>query len=223
MKGSGEAAARLAAWRAAYGDRVLTEGDVDPDALTQLDRWLDDAAAAGIAEPNAMVLATASSAGQPAARTVLLKGLDKRGLVFYTNYGSAKADDLAENPRAEVVFPWHPMERQVRVRGDVAKVDPAESRAYFATRPRESRLGAWASAQSSVVADREALDAAYARWEEQWPVGMEVPMPPFWGGYRLVPTAVELWQGRRGRLHDRLRYRRAGAGAADWVLERLAP
>lgn len=205
-----------------YTAGELTEDAVDPDPLVQFNHWFDDALAFGITEPNAMVLATASADGMPSARTVLLKGLDRRGLVFYTNYASDKAHDLAANPRAEVVFPWHPMQRQVRVRGSVSRVEEGESAAYFRSRPRDSQLGAWASEQSRVVPDRAALDRVYAELDSRWPEGTSIPLPDFWGGFRLVPAAVEFWQGRVGRLHDRLRYRRPGPDAT-WVLERLAP
>lgn len=205
--------------RRRYEAGELREDAVAADPITQLRRWLDDAIDYGIAEPNAMVLATATPDGIPSARTVLLKGLDERGLTFYTNYTSAKARAIEANPRAEVVFPWHAMQRQVRVHGTVSRVSREESAAYFATRPRESQLGAWASEQSRVVPDRATLDMAYTELAERW-ADKEIPLPDFWGGYRLVPLSVELWQGRIGRLHDRLRYRRADE---DWIVERLAP
>jgi pyridoxamine 5'-phosphate oxidase len=208
----------LAAMRREYAAAGLSEGDLAPDWLGQLRAWLMDAVAAGLPEPNAMVLATADALGRPSARTVLLKGLDERGLVFYTNYGSRKAAEMAANPHASVVFPWHPISRQVVVVGRVDRVDRAESEAYFATRPRTAQLGAWASPQSRVLADRSALDEAYGEAERRFPGG--VPAPEHWGGLRLVPSTVEFWQGRGGRLHDRLRYRSAGD---DWVVERLAP
>lgn len=210
----------LAALRQSYRRGELTEDLVDADPIQQFRTWLHDAIAAGVAEPNAMVLATADGDGVPSARTVLLKGLDETGLVFYTNYSSDKAAELDANPHAALVFPWHAMERQVRLAGPVARVDRSESAAYFATRPRESRLGAWASHQSTVVADRAALDRAYDEAEARWPDDAEIPLPDFWGGYRLRPESVEFWQGRVGRLHDRLRYRRTTEG---WTLERLAP
>lgn len=206
--------------RRSYDAGELTESDVDPDALAQFGRWLDEAVAYGIVEPNAMVLATATRDGGPSARTVLLKGVDERGLAFYTNYTSDKARDLDANPRAEVVFPWHAMQRQVRVAGTIERVSRAESAAYFASRPRESQLGAWASAQSQVVPDRAALDAAYAGVAARWSEEEAVPVPDFWGGYRLNPRTIEFWQGRVGRLHDRLRYRREDD---HWRIERLAP
>lgn len=206
--------------RRTYAAGELSEHAVDVDAVAQFGRWLEDAVAYGIDEPNAMVLATASGDGVPAARTVLLKGVDERGLTFYTNYTSNKARDLDANPRAEVVFPWHAMQRQVRVAGTIERVSREETAAYFASRPRESQLGARASAQSRVVPDRATLDAAYAELEQRWPAGEAIPVPDFWGGYRLTPATIEFWQGRIGRLHDRLRYRKDGD---RWRIERLAP
>ena len=206
--------------RRAYARGGLHERDLAGDPVAQFGRWFDDAVAAGLHEPNAMVLATCSADGVPSARTVLLKGCDERGFVFYTNRGSAKARDLAATAVAALLFPWHPLERQVRVTGAVREVEQTETERYFATRPRESQLGAWASQQSSVIADRAALDAALAAVAERFPEGTPVLVPPFWGGYRVVPDVVEFWQGRVGRLHDRLRYRRDGEG---WVVERLAP
>jgi pyridoxamine 5'-phosphate oxidase len=206
--------------RRAYGLGALSEDDVDPDPLVQMRRWLDDAVSFGVAEPNAMVLATTDGSGRPSARIVLLKQLDERGLAFYTNTESRKGSELAADPRCAAVFPWHAMERQVRVEGTAEPVPRDEVEAYFATRPRESRLGAWASEQSRPVASRDELDQRYASYDEQWPDGSAIPAPPFWGGYRIRPEVVELWQGRTGRLHDRLRYRRTPAG---WTLERLQP
>jgi pyridoxamine 5'-phosphate oxidase len=207
--------------RREYALAGLAEEDLAPDWLGQLRAWLHEAVSAGLPEPNAMVLATADAQGRPSARTVLLKGLDERGLLFFTNYHSRKAAEAAANPHASAVFPWHPISRQVVVRGDVERVDRAESEAYFATRPRASQLGAWASPQSRVVADRSVLDEAYARVDRRFPDS--VPAPEHWGGLRLVPSTVEFWQGRERRLHDRLRYRRADPPALGWVVERLAP
>jgi len=196
----------------------MAEADLAPDWVSQFSRWFADAVAAGLPEPNAMVLATADAEGRPSARTVLLKGYDQRGFTFYTNYESRKGTDLAANPRASVVFPWFAMRRQVVACGTASPVDRAETEAYFATRPRGAQLGAWASPQSTVVADRGVLDHRLAEAARRFPD--QVPAPPHWGGFRLVPESVEYWQGRADRMHDRLRYRRTGAG---WVIERLAP
>jgi pyridoxamine 5'-phosphate oxidase len=166
-----------------------------------------------------MVVATVSPRGVPSARMVLLKGMDARGFVFFTNYESRKAGELDENPACALLFPWHPLERQVRIEGRAARLDDEESAAYFGTRPRGSQIGAWASPQSQVVGSRAELDERYAAAQARFGDG-EVPRPPYWGGYRDAPEAVEFWQGRRGRMHDRLRYRRADG---SWVIERLAP
>jgi pyridoxamine 5'-phosphate oxidase len=209
----------LSAMRQEYSQRGLTEADLATTWRAQLERWLADARSAGLPEPNAMVLATADPRGRPSARTVLLKGLDERGLVFYTNLNSRKAGELAANPYASVVFPWHPMGRQVLVSGGVHEVDRAETEAYFAARPRDSQLGAWASPQSQVVPDRAALDQRLTEVTERFRDG-PIPTPPHWGGLRIDPETVEFWQGGVGRLHDRLRYRRDGDG---WLAERLGP
>jgi pyridoxamine 5'-phosphate oxidase len=212
-------ATKLAALRADYARAGLSEGDLAPAPLPQLERWLAEAIDAGVQEANAFTLATASSDGSPNARTVLLKGIDERGLTFFTNYESAKGGELAANPRACAVFLWRELERQARVAGDVERLSRAESEAYFHSRPRGSQLGAWASHQSAVVPSRDALDAKLAEVAARFGEG-PVPLPEYWGGYRLVPRTVELWQGRPNRMHDRLRY--AFADAA-WRVERLAP
>jgi pyridoxamine 5'-phosphate oxidase len=209
----------IAAIRTEHMRAGLLERDVHPSPLRQIERWVRDAVEAQHPEPNAMTLATASAAGEPSARVVLLRGID-RGLVFFTNYDSDKGKDLAQNPRAALCFYWTLLERQIRARGEVRRVSRAESEAYFRTRPRESQLGAWASRQSSVIVGRSELDRrveqARARFGDD-----EVPCPPNWGGYRLSPERVELWQGRPGRLHDRLLYTR---GEGDgWRIERLSP
>jgi pyridoxamine 5'-phosphate oxidase len=190
------------------------------DPLAQFGCWLADATAAGLAEPTAMVLATVSASGRPRARTVLLKSYGSDGFTFYTNRTSRKATDLAEVPRACLVFPWHPMHRQVIIEGAVRALTTKQSEPYFRSRPRGSQLGAWTSRQSSVIGSRDDLDCRYAELAERWPEGTDVPMPGFWGGYQVVPEACEFWQGRLNRLHDRFRYRRENA---RWVRERLAP
>jgi pyridoxamine 5'-phosphate oxidase len=199
---------------------ALSERDLDPDPIALFGRWLDEARAAGIALPEAFALATADTSGQPSVRHVLLRGLDERGFVFFTNYDSRKGRDLAENPRAALAFYWRELERQVCVRGTVERTGREESEAYFGTRPREARLGAWASRQSEVVGSREELDAQYREMEERFREG-EVPLPSHWGGYRVTPEAVEFWKGREHRLHDRFRYTRRSD--ASWTIERLFP
>jgi pyridoxamine 5'-phosphate oxidase len=197
---------------------TLTESDIAADWPTQFGAWFDDAVSAGVSEPNAMVLATADPEGRPSTRTVLMKDYDQRGLVFYTNHDSRKGRQLAGNPFAAVTFPWYPLHRQVHVAGAVVRVAPHETEEYFAVRPRGAQLGAWASAQSSVLPSREALEETLAAVEARF--AGDVPVPPHWGGYRIVPETVEFWQGRRDRLHDRLRFRWSDG---DWVIERLAP
>jgi pyridoxamine 5'-phosphate oxidase len=198
----------------------LVEADVDPDPMVQFGRWFDDAEAADLVEPSAMTLATATAEGVPSARMVLLRGVDQRGFVFYTNYESRKAAELAANPRAALVFWWGELQRQIRVEGPVERTSRTESAAYFRTRPLGSRLSAWASPQSRVIPGRAVLDQRVAELAAGHPDG-DIPLPPFWGGYRLVPEVVELWQGRPNRLHDRLRYTRSADGR--WQIKRLAP
>ncbi|MFC8615513.1 pyridoxamine 5'-phosphate oxidase [Micromonospora purpureochromogenes] len=202
-------------------DLGLSEADLAADWYTQFDRWFADAVAAGLPEPNAMIVGTADVAGRPSGRTVLLKGYDPEGFVFYTNYTSRKGGEATANPHASLVFPWFPMQRQVVVAGPVERVDRAETEAYFASRPRGSQLGAWASAQSRVIPDRAALDEAYEAVVARFADVAQIPAPPHWGGFRVRPESVEFWQGRVSRLHDRLRFRRADGG--DWIVERLAP
>ena len=214
----------LAALRREYGDHGLDVPDLAPDPVSMFRQWLDATVAAGLHEPNAMVVATVSPEGRPSSRMVLLKGVDERGFVFFTNYESRKAADIAANPHVSLLFPWHDLQRQVRVEGAASKVSAEESEAYFASRPRESQLGAWASPQSRVVASRSALDERYGGVLAQFAGLDEVPVPPHWGGFRVAPYAVEFWQGRKGRMHDRMVYRRAEDDPhAPWVVERLAP
>jgi pyridoxamine 5'-phosphate oxidase len=189
------------------------------DPLLQFEEWFREARAAGVEVPEAMTLATANARAAPSARMVLLKGAGEDGFVFYTGYGSRKADELGENPHAALVFYWRPLQRQVRVEGPIERVSVEESAAYFATRPRSSQLAAWASAQSSVLESRDELEARYAELEREYE-GREVPLPPHWGGFRLRPEAYEFWEHRENRLHDRVRFTRAREG---WKIDRLAP
>lgn len=210
----------LSALRREYESHSLDVKDVAPDPFAQFARWFDDTSATEIHEPNAMTLATATRDGVPSARMVLLKGVDARGFVFFTNYSSRKGHELDDNPRAALVFYWDELHRQVRVEGAVEKVSHEESDAYFAARPVGSRIGAWASPQSEVVEGREVLEARVREVSERFGDGA-IPRPEFWGGYRVVPSSVEFWQGRTSRMHDRVRYRREGGGG--WRIERLAP
>ena len=206
--------------RASYTRGALDEADLAGSWSAQLRLWFDAAAAdPTIVEPNAIQLATAGADGRPAVRTVLAKGIDERGIVFFTNYESAKADELAANPRAAAVFAWLAHQRQVRLAGPVERTSREETETYFASRPRESQIGAWASPQSQPVSSRAELDRLADEVAERFGDG-PIPAPPHWGGYRLVPDEVEFWQGRQGRLHDRIRFRLDGD---VWVRERLAP
>lgn len=210
----------LAALRADYTRSELRKSSVDPDPLKQFQQWLHEAIEAQLPEPNAMTLATTAADGSPAARVVLLKGLDADGFVFFTNYLSDKGRQLARDPRAALVFLWLELERQVRVEGRVEPITRQESEAYFYSRPRASQIGTVASQQSRVVASRDILEARFTQLSEDY-ADCDIPMPEHWGGYRLTPTLLEFWQGRPSRLHDRLRYRRQPDG--QWLLERLEP
>lgn len=209
----------LAALRAEYELGGLGEDDLAADPVAMFRRWFADVAAAGLHEPNAMVLSTATPTGVPSSRTVLLKGFDDDGFVFFTNYSSRKGDELAANPRCALLFGWYQLQRQVRIEGTASPVPRTETEAYFATRPRGSQLGAWASAQSETVGSRADLDDAYAAAEARFG-DAEIDAPPYWGGYRVRPERVEFWQGRRSRMHDRIVYLPASGG---WRTERIAP
>lgn len=209
----------MADLRREYTRAGLTEADAAPEPLEQFQRWFEEALGAGLHEPTAMTLATATRDGRPSARVVLLKGYDERGFVFYTNYGGRKGRELAENPRAALVFYWGELERQVRLEGSVARLSEEESDAYYRSRPWGSRIGAHASEQSRPVEGRAPLEERVRRLEREYE-GRELPRPEEWGGYRLTPEAVEFWQGRESRLHDRLLYRRSGG---SWETERLQP
>jgi pyridoxamine 5'-phosphate oxidase len=209
----------LASLRREYSLRTLDESSVHPDPFVQFDRWFGEAMAVHRHEPNAMVLATATSEGKPSARFVLMKGFDERGFVFYTNYESRKSVELRQNPNAALLFYWSELEREVRVEGTVERATREESEEYFRSRPLESQLGAWASRQSEVIADRTVLEQKVAELKARFGDG-PLPPPSFWGGFRLRPHTVEFWQGRPNRLHDRIRYARRGN---TWVIERLSP
>jgi pyridoxamine 5'-phosphate oxidase len=209
----------IADLRRDYTLQSLTEADIHPDPFQQFQLWFDQAVQAELPEPNAMTLATASQTGIPAARIVLLKAVDARGFTFFTNYNSDKGKQLLENPHAALVFLWTELERQVRIVGTVEKTSPEESDSYFYTRPHGSRLGAWASDQSAVIPNRDVLEQRLDQLKQEYD-NQEVPRPPHWGGFRVIPTEIEFWQGRSSRLHDRLKYQQH---AASWKIERLAP
>ncbi len=205
--------------RREYTRAGLHEADMDADPIVQFNKWFEKVIEADLHEPNAMILATATPDGRPSARTVLLKGYDERGFVFYTNYEGRKASELEANPACALLFYWGELERQVRIEGRVGRISVEESDAYFASRPRGSRLGAWASEQSRPVGDRVVLEERVRALEEEYE-DREIPRPTFWGGYRVEPHTIEFWQGRENRLHDRLVYRQTGG---EWKLERLQP
>jgi pyridoxamine 5'-phosphate oxidase len=205
-----------------YEDARLDEDDLAADPLSQFDAWFAEAVGAELPEPNAMILATVNADGTPSTRTVLLKGYGPEDFRFFTNHGSRKARAIAGNPHVSLLFPWHPLRRQVIVEGTAERLSREESAAYFRTRPHGSQLGAWASERQSAVVGRAELESRYAELARRWPD--EVPLPDFWGGYRVVPSSVEFWQGRPNRMHDRLRYRRPNTAELDkWVVERLSP
>ena len=207
--------------RMSYQKGALEREQLDADPTVQFARWLEHALSTDLPEPYAMTLATCGADGRPSARTVLLRGANADGLLFYTNYDSAKGQDLAENPYAEVLFYWPLLEQQIRVSGRVEKLSPEHSTIYFHSRPHDSQLGAWVSTpQSGVVDGRDTLEARYATLATEYPVGVNVPKPDFWGGYRLIPDQFEFWQGRPNRMHDRFRYQKTEAG---WQIDRLMP
>jgi pyridoxamine 5'-phosphate oxidase len=209
----------IAAMRNEYGSRVLRRSALADSPIIQFEQWFAEAREVELHEPNALAFSTIGLDGCPASRTVLMKFFDDDGFVFYTNYGSAKAKEIAANPRASMLFPWLQLERQVRIEGEVEKVSTAESLKYFASRPRESQIGAWVSDQSSVIDSRALLMNKMAELKAKFKGG-DVPLPSFWGGYRVRPQRIEFWQGGKGRVHDRFLYTRDGDG---WSIDRLAP
>lgn len=212
----------IADLRREYCQADLSEGSVLPDPIEQFRRWFEEARRAELLEPNAMVLATVDAGGQPYTRTVLLKDLDSRGFVFYTNFNSRKGRQIAENSQVSLLFPWLHLERQVSINGQATRISSAEALRYFVTRPLGSRLGAWTSPQSQVITSRAILESKLEEMRTKFSAG-EVPLPSFWGGYRVQPTAVEFWQGRQNRLHDRILYLRDPVAVETWRVQRLAP
>lgn len=210
----------LADVRREYCTSSLRRGDLDADPIQQFDRWFEAALSAEVMDPNAMSLATVATDGQPSLRTVLLKYFDASGFVFYTNLGSSKAEEIKGNPRVALLFYWHELNRQVKVIGTAERATAKENIQYFSRRPKDSQLAAWVSAQSEVISARSVLENKFAEMKMKYKNG-EVPLPSFWGGYRVAPSRMEFWQGRVNRLHDRFVYKRCSAG--DWSIERLAP
>lgn len=210
---------RLASLRREYTRSGLRRNDLAPDPFAQFRRWFSEAESSGLLEPNAMVLST-TDGHRPSSRTVLLKAMDERGFVFFTNYESRKARDISMNPRVSLLFPWLGLERQVTVLGEAERISTAESLAYFTSRPHGSRIGAWVSRQSSIITSRKLLELKWDEVKRKFARG-EIPLPSFWGGFRVSPSEIEFWQGRENRLHDRFRY--VQRGAAGWTIERLAP
>ena len=210
----------IAKMRRSYGEIGLRESDLNPDPIAQFKLWLKEAAEnAMVVEANAMVLSTVSG-DQPTTRTVLLKDVTDSGFTFFTNYNSAKSKSIEENSKVSLLFPWYPMERQVKILGSAARIDETDSDAYFATRPWSSQIGAWASDQSAPLSSREELEERWAEFAQKFPEGSVVPRPPHWGGFLVIPTMIEFWQGRYSRLHDRIRYNKAGS---TWKPERFYP
>ncbi|WOX07265.1 pyridoxamine 5'-phosphate oxidase [Microbulbifer pacificus] len=207
-------------WRREYLQGGLQRSDLAADPIRQFHVWLEELVKADVSDPSAMCLSTADASGQPSQRIVLLKGFDERGFVFFTNLKSQKAWDITANPKVSLLFPWHFLERQVIVRGEAQQVEDAEADAYFSTRPRDSQIAAWASHQSDAITSRQVLEDSFEAFSKNFE-GQDVPRPEFWGGYRVVPHAVEFWQGRASRLHDRFVYRDMGDG--EWQIERLSP
>lgn len=220
VSNAGNKGISLSELRRNYALESLSETDVAAEPFAQFQNWFTEALNSQLLEPNAMTLATATKTGQPSARTVLLKEMDAQGFVFYTNYESQKGQELADNPQAALLFTWLELERQVRIEGTVEKVSAATSEAYFQSRPTGSQIGAWASPQSRVIEGRDILEQKVKTLQEQYKDATVLPLPPFWGGYRLLPQRIEFWQGRESRLHDRIRYTKTADG---WVKERLAP